>query len=250
MSTNFIYADPPNSITHSVLDFFTTSPILIDFQRSYHEQFYPHTNADAPVFEFEFQGPKTAISGTVIDLKNLFLKLEVKLVHKSGVVKKDGTAEAQTKRPLFINNLGQILFQNVEVILNGTSVSSSNNLHHYKAILEADLSHESITNERILRTQWYFYEPDPSDNNVETDSSPFGVRRLMVDQLEKNLNFYFPLCDSFLSGIDKTYSLELKSVSSWLGPSINLFCYITRHPAKALATTLHKLSQPLDRFTC
>ena len=97
MSTNFIYADPPNSVTHSALDFFTTSRILIDFQRSYHEQVYPHTNADAPVLEFEFQGPKTEISGTVLDLKNLFLKLEAKLVHKGGVVKKDGTAEAQTK---------------------------------------------------------------------------------------------------------------------------------------------------------
>ena len=219
MSTNFIYADPPNSVTHSALDFFTTSRILIDFQRSYHEQVYPHTNADAPVLEFEFQGPKTEIS---IDLKNLFLKLVLKLVHKTGVVKKDGTAEAQTKRPLFINNLGQSLFQNVEVILNGTSVSSSNNLHPYKAILEADLSHEPITKEGILRAQGYFYEPDPSDINDETDSSPFGVRRLMVDQSEKTLSFYFPLSDSFLSGIDK-YILPGVEIRIKLTRSINQF---------------------------
>ena len=222
MSTNFIYADPPNSVTHSALDFFTTSRILIDFQRSYHEQVYPHTNADAPVLEFEFQGPKTEISGTVIDLKNLFLKVELKLVHKSGVVKKDGTAEAQTKRPLFINNLGQSLFHNVEVILNGTSVSSSNNLHPYKAILEADLSHQPITKEVILRAQGYFYEPDPSDINDETDSSPFGVRRLKVDQSEKNLSFYFPLSDSFLSGIDK-YILPGVETRIKLTRSINQF---------------------------
>ena len=76
MSTNFIYADTPNSVTHSALDLFTTSRILTDFQRSYHEQVYPHTNADAPVLEFEFQGPRTEIIGTVIHLKNLFLKLE------------------------------------------------------------------------------------------------------------------------------------------------------------------------------
>ena len=222
MSTNFIYADPPNSVTHSALDFFTTSRILIDFQRSYHEQVYPHTNADAPVLEFEFHGPKTEISGTVIDLKNLFLKLELKLVHKSGVVKKDGTAEAQTKRPLFINNLGQSLFQNVEVILNGTSVSSSNNLHPYKAILEAALSHEPIAKEGILRAQGYFYEPDPSDIIDETDSSPFGVRRLMVDQSEKNLSFNFPLSGSFLSGIDK-YILPGVEIRIKLTRSINQF---------------------------
>ena len=180
MSTNFIYADPPNSVWHPALDFFTTSQILIDFQRCYHEQVYPHTNADAPVLEFEFQGPKTEISGTVIDLKNLFLKLEVKPVHKNGAVKRDGT-----KRRLFINNLGHNLFQNVEVVLNGTSVSSSNLLHPYKAMLDVDLSHEPIIREGILRTQGYFYGPDPSDIDDGTDSSPFGVRRLMVDQSEK-----------------------------------------------------------------
>ena len=155
MSTNFIYADPPDSVTHSALNFFTTSQILIAFQRSYHEHVDPHTNADAPVSQFEFRGPKTEISGTVIDLKNLFVKLEVKLVDKSGPAKKDGKAEAQTKRTLSFNNLGQSLFQNIEVVLNGTSVSSLNNLNLYKAILEADLSHEPVTKEGILRTQGY-----------------------------------------------------------------------------------------------
>ena len=58
---------------------------------------------------------------------------------------KKGTAETQTKRSVFMNNLGQRLFQNVEVALNGTSVSSSNNLHPFKTILEVDLSHEPVT---------------------------------------------------------------------------------------------------------
>ena len=187
MSTNFIYADAPNSVTHSASDFFTTSRILADFQSSYHKQVFPNTNVDEPVLEIEFQGPKTEISGTVIDLKNLSLKLDVKLVHKSRPVKKDGTAEAQSKRPLFINNLGQSLLQNVEVFLNDTSVSSSNNLHSNKAILEAHFSHEPITKEGILRTQGYVYESDPSDINDQTDSSPFGVTRLLGYQSEKKI---------------------------------------------------------------
>ena len=51
----------------------------MDFQRGYHEDVFPPTSADAPVLEFDFQGAKTDIGGTVIDLVNLFLKLEVKL---------------------------------------------------------------------------------------------------------------------------------------------------------------------------
>ena len=113
----------------------------------------------------------------------------MKLVHKSGLAKKDGTAEAQTSQPLFINNLGQSLFQNGEVVLNGTSVSLSNKLHHYKATLEADLSHEPAKKEGILQTEGYFYDSDPSDMNGETDSTPFGVRCLMVDQAEKKWIF-------------------------------------------------------------
>ena len=103
--------------------------------------------------DFEFQDPKTEISGTVIDLKNLFVKLELKLVHKSGPAEKDGTAEAPTKRSLFANNLGQSLFQNVDIILNGKSVSSSNNLQPYKAILEADLYQEPITKDGKKNTR-------------------------------------------------------------------------------------------------
>ena len=64
------------------------------------------------------------------------------------------------------------------------------------------MSHEPVTKEGILRTQEYFYEPKASDINDEKESSPFGVRRLMVDQTEKKMHFYFPSPETFLSGID------------------------------------------------
>ena len=51
---------------------------------------------------------------------------------------------------------------------------------------------------------------------------PFGVRRLMVDQSEKNLSFYFPLFDSFLSGIDK-YILPGVEIRIKLTRSISQF---------------------------
>ena len=104
MSTDLLYVDPPNSVIHSALNFFTTIQVLIDFERSYHEQVYRHTSLDAPVLRFEFQGPKTEIGGTVVDLKKLLIKLKLKLDNKSGAAKK-GTAETQTKRSLCINNL-------------------------------------------------------------------------------------------------------------------------------------------------
>ena len=47
------------------------------------------------------------------------------------------------KKPVSVNNLMHILFQNVEVSLNGTPVSSENNLYPYKALVEAELSHNA-----------------------------------------------------------------------------------------------------------
>ena len=110
----------------------------------------------------------------------------------------------------------------MEVVLNGTSISSTNNLHPDKAIREADLSHEPLTKEGILRAQGYFYASDPSDINDKTDSSPVGVRRLMVHQSEENSKFYFPLSDSFLSGIDK-YILSGVEIRIKLTRSTNQF---------------------------
>ena len=134
--------------------------------------------------EYEFQGPEIEIGWTVFDLKNLVVKLQLRLVNKSGAVKKC-RPEMQTKQPVSINNLGQDIFQSVEILLNSTSVSSSNNLHPYWATLDTDLSHEPVTTEGILRTQKQFYEPDPSDIDDETESSLFDVRCLIVDQTEK-----------------------------------------------------------------
>ena len=168
MSINFFYADSPNPVTHSARDFFTTSHILLEFQRSYHEHVYPHTNAEASVFEFVFQSPKSQIGGTVVDLKVLFVKLELKLVSKSGAAK-ENTTETQTKRTFLFNNLGQSLFQKVEVELNGASDFSANNLHPYRSILEVDLSHERVTKEGLLGTQGRFYDHHPSDIDDETN---------------------------------------------------------------------------------
>ena len=78
MPETFIYSEPPTPGMHSGLSLFGASDILVDFQRGYHEVFTPNS-ADGPVLEFDFQGSKTDIGGTVIDLVNLFVKLDVKI---------------------------------------------------------------------------------------------------------------------------------------------------------------------------
>ena len=75
------------------------------------------------MLQFVFQGAKTDIGGTVIDLVILFLKLDV----KKKFVGRDDDDDVTDKKPVFVNNLMHSLFQDVEVSLNGTPVSSANN---------------------------------------------------------------------------------------------------------------------------
>ena len=136
MPDAFIFSEAPIPSMHSGLSLFGVSELLVDFQRGYHEEIFTPNSADGPVLEFDFQGAKTDIGGTVIDLVNLFLKLDVKLKY----VGRNSEDEVSTSKPVFVNNLMHSLFQNVEISLNGTPVSSANNLYPYKALVEALLS--------------------------------------------------------------------------------------------------------------
>ena len=150
MPDTFIYSEPPVPGMHSGLSLFGTSEILVDFQRGYHEEIFTANSADGPVLEFDLQGAKTDIGGTVIDSVNLFLKLEVKMKF----VGRGDDDDVTDKKPVFVNNSMHSLFQNVVVSLNGTPVSSANNLYPYKALVEAELSHNASFKATLSRVQF------------------------------------------------------------------------------------------------
>ena len=124
MPDSFVFSEPPEPGMHSGLSLFGASEILVDFQRGYHEEVYTPTSADGPVLEFDFQGAKTDIGGTVIDLANLFVKLDVELNYAS----KEKAEDVADLKLTFVNDLMHSLFQNVEISLKRTSISSANNL--------------------------------------------------------------------------------------------------------------------------
>ena len=208
MSSSIVFADPPTPTTHSCLDLFTTGEILVDIQRGYDEPVYPPTQSDAPVLEFEFTGPKTEVTGTFIDTKNIFLELEVQLVPTMPAAKPEN-------KPVFVNNLAHSLFQNVEVFLNGTSVSSANNLHPYKSIMETDLSFAPHAKEGVMVCRGYEFEDDPT--NFDDDSF---TRRKLQAASDKSWYYYTRLCDSFLTDID-----------TWILPGIDVRLRLTRSVA-------------------
>ena len=192
MPDSFVYSEPPVPGMHSGLSLFGASEILVDFQRGYHEEVFTPTSADGPVLEFDFQGAETDIGGTVIDLVNLFVKLDVKLKY-FGKEKAEGVADL---KPTFVNNLMHNLFQNVEISLNGTPISSANNLYPFKALVEAELSHNASCKKGWLRCQGYEFETDPGDI---ADGKAFTNRQKMGNNLTKKFSYYGRLADSFLA---------------------------------------------------
>ena len=172
---------------HSGLSLFGASEILVDFPRGYHEEVFTPTSGDGPVLEFDFQGAKTDIGGTVIDLVNIFVKLDLKPKY----VGKEKAKDVADLKPTFINNLMQSLFQNVEISLNGTPISSANNLYPFKALVEAELLLGCW-----LGCQGYEFETDPGDI---ADGKAFTNRQKLGINLTTKFSHYSRLADSFLA---------------------------------------------------
>ena len=164
----------------------------MDFQRGYHEEVFTPTSADGPVLEFDFQGAKTDIGCTVIDLVNLFVKLDVKLKY----VGKEKAEDVADLKPTFVNNLMHSYFQNVEISLNGTPISSANNLYLFKTLVETELLHNASCKESWLRCQGYEFEIDPGDI---ADGKAFTNRQKLANNLTTKFSFYGRLADSFLA---------------------------------------------------
>ena len=196
MPDSLVYSEPPVPGMHSGLSLFGASEILVDFQRGYHEEVFTPTSADGPVLEFDFQGAKTDIGDTVIDLVNLFVKLDVKLKY----VGKEKAEDVADLKPTFVDNLMHSLFQNVEILLNGTPISSENNLYPFKALVEAELSHKASYKEGWLRCQGYEFETDPGDI---ADGEGFTNRQKLGNNLTTEFSYYGRLADSFLADSHK-----------------------------------------------
>ena len=80
-------------------------------------------------------------------------------------------------------------------------VSSSSNFHPYKSILEADLIYDLTTKQRLMATQGYSFEPDPSDfNNLKNDA--FSRRHEIVNS-GRSFHTYSAISDNFLNCVDK-----------------------------------------------
>lgn len=123
--------------TSSELDVFKIPHTLTAIE----SEAYTHFKPVAPVssgnwIEFRVQG-----NDHYPDLAQTLLELEVNIVHSDGTALPQAAAAGGAAENLFdkitpVNNFMSSLFQQVDVLLNGTLVTTASNLYHYRAYLD------------------------------------------------------------------------------------------------------------------
>ena len=228
MPDSFVYCEPPVPRMLSGLSLFGASVILVVFKRGYHEEIFTPTSADGPVLKFDFQGAETDIGGTVIDLVNLFVNLDVKLK----IVGKEKAEDVADLKPTFVNNLMHSFFRDVKISLNGTPVS-------FKSLIEAELSHNASCKKGWLRCQGDEFQTDPGDIVV---CKAFTNRQNLYNNLTTKLSYYGRLADSFLADNHKFLLRESKGVFVCIALLTNLSSYTRLRQKNLKVTFLYSFS--------
>lgn len=214
----------------SGLDLFTVPPSQTAVEEGHYVEYHPLAAlaAGAPI-EFAISGG----TGEYIDLSNTFLHVKAK------VTKADGTnLDGVDVAP--INNWMHSLFTQVDVSLNDTVVSSSENTYAYRAYLETTLNYGKEAKESHLTAQLYHKDtPHHVDETQGDHNLGLKERRAAASRSKQIEMMGRPHSDLFnqsrylLNGVD----LKLK-----LNPSKDSFNLIAHDPNSGFKTVITQAS--------
>ena len=150
----------PFEASHSSLDLFERSPLLINFEASFEQNVGPLYAPNGPTLEFEVTGDRT----NFIDLQNIYLEVKCRILQANGNdLRYDAAAAANSDLPCFVNNSLHSLFADCNVTAEGVQISSSNGNYAHKAFLETEFSHNQEAKNTWLNCQVYWYEKTPNN---------------------------------------------------------------------------------------
>lgn len=135
--------------TKSEFDIFAKKPVQSAVLGNYETIIKPIAPVDQSVLEFVIPGDNEHY----IDL-NVFLKVRGKFV------KADGGDLSATVKTTGVNNLLHSLFSQLSVSINGTSVTPSEDLYHYRSYLETLLTYGyDAAKSHLTNVFWYIDTP-------------------------------------------------------------------------------------------
>ena len=125
----------PSEATHSFLDLFKKTSLLVTFDGSFCQKLGPVYSPNGPMLEFEVAGDRN----NFIDLQKIFLEVKCKIVQSSEAdLRYDAGAATdvtKTDAPYFCNNVFHSLFSDCTVSANGLKISNANENYAHKVLL-------------------------------------------------------------------------------------------------------------------
>jgi len=124
------------------------------------------------------------VTEKLIDIANSYVKLKIQ------IVKSDGTALADDNTVAPINYIFGSMFNQVDLSLGGTMVSSSNNLYPHRAYLETLLNYGMDAKKSQLQMGFYIKDEAGSLDQVDVQQNPtFNKKKSIASKRVKLLKF-------------------------------------------------------------
>jgi hypothetical protein len=138
-------------------------------------------NSDPIRFRIDLRSVKE-----VLDLRDSFLYLQVKILRSDGAVIEENDKVAPSN--LFLHTL----FQNVEVKFNDTIVAQTSNLYPYQAWITKQLTNGMGSKTSELSMEMYYKDTDPDDYSAE---NPGFESRMKLSSNSKKFELVGKICD-------------------------------------------------------
>lgn len=215
----------------SGLDLFSVPPTQTAVEEGYFVEYYPLA-ALAPGAPIEFS--VSGGTGEYMDLSNTFLHVRAK------VSKNNGTALDANTDVAPVNNWLHSLFSQVDVSLNDTVISASENTYPFRAYIEDTLNHGSEAKNSHMTASLYIADtPEYLDDTQGDDNEGLKARRERAEQshsiemMGRLHSDIFQQERCLLNGVD----LKVKLV-----PSKNGFNLIAHDPTQGFRSVIEHAS--------
>jgi hypothetical protein len=192
MITNLL----PSEATHSSLDLFERSSLLVAFDGSIDQKIGPVYSPNGPTLEFKVMGDRN----NFLDLQHVYLELSCSIRQQNGdALRYHATTAADSDAPKFVNNILHSLFSDCDVTANGIKISTANGLYAHKSYLETEMSHGKDAKATWLECQGYNFESNPGDaTHADIVGREAATRSSGIVHLYGRLSVDFFTCDKLL----------------------------------------------------
>ena len=218
---------------HAGLDLFSVCPTQTSIESGDYIEYLPLGNVEgATNIEF-FVNQKN--STEYIDLSNSYLHMKVKVVNNDGTPLNDDAPVAP------VNNFLHSFFSQLDISLNNTLVTPSENTYAFRAYIENTLNYNSNAKKTQLSSEGYYRDDSHKfeDFSLKGDNSGFKQRAALAAK-SQTIDLFGRL-HSDLMNLSK-YLLNGVDVKIRLVKSSEDFHLLDATPDVSYKTVLHKIS--------